>query len=304
MDDTASTLGKLHRLLKLFEQGLDIHDVRVNVQALVPVFENIRKIGKTLIPEGLKMSARDRILAYFRRYPRAVINEKELAVVAGISEWARRVRELRVQFGWPIISGIAAKEMMEHEEAADAFSSLSSMEVDDYMLLEDTQDRDAAFRWNLANQIRREAISMKEKLLKYLRENVGKVVTGEELRYVANGSEWARRIRELRTEEGWPISTKMTGRPNLPVGSYVLEIDRQSPMPDRRIPDSVRGQVLKRDGYACQRCGWNHDMWNPSDPRNLEIHHVKPHAKGGESSLNNLVTFCNVCHDVAHRVDT
>ena len=35
--------------------------------------------------------------------------------------------------------------------------------------------------------------------------NIGRVMEAEELRHVAgNISEWARRVRELRTEEGYP----------------------------------------------------------------------------------------------------
>jgi hypothetical protein len=302
--DTQEFLSQLHELLINFESKIQIQDVRKKVLALVPVLDRVRDIGKSLVPKGLQMSARDRLLAYFRRYPQTILNEKELSLVAGIGEWARRVRELRVQFGWPIISGVTASEMAQNDEVIDDIPSLNQMGPNDYLLLEDRQDRDAAFRWNIANHIRRESLSMKEKILKYLRENVGKIVTGEELRYVANGSEWARRVRELRTEEGWPIASKMTGRPDLPIGAYVLEMDRQSPLPDRRIPDSIRRQVLMRDKYTCRKCGWNQDLWNPSDPRFLEIHHIKPHAEGGGSSIDNLEACCNVCHDQIHSVDS
>jgi hypothetical protein len=48
-----------------------------------------------------------------RKYPFTILGGEELAVVSGISEWARRVRELRVQFGWPILSDITAKQMAE-----------------------------------------------------------------------------------------------------------------------------------------------------------------------------------------------
>ena len=301
MKNASVLLTDLHNFLTYFEKSIESEDVRKKVLALVPVLEQLRKIGKSLLPSGLKMSARDRLLSYFRRYPKTILNEKELSIVAGISEWARRVRELRVQYGWPIVSGLTINDMTSDEAGSKELAKGELMGPYDYMLLEDIQDRDAAYRWNLANQIRKEHLSMKDKILEYLRRNVGKVVTGEELRYVADGSEWARRVRELRTEEGWPISTQMTGRPNLPVGAYILEMDRQTPVPDRRIPDPVRVEVLRRDGYRCRKCGWNYDLWNPSDPRFLEVHHIKPHAKGGESTVENLGTYCNVCHDEIHR---
>jgi hypothetical protein len=74
--------------------------------------------------------------------------------------------------------------------------------------------------------------------------------------YVANEkTEWARRVRELRTELGWPVVTKVTGRPDLSVGVYVLEQDRQSPVHDRKIPDPVRAAVLTRDDHRWCRFG-------------------------------------------------
>ncbi len=108
-------------------------------------------------------------------------------------------------------------------------------------------------------------------------------------------------MRELHTEFGWPVATKSTGRPELGVGVHVLQADRQSPEHDRLIPDDVRREVLRRDGYRCRECGWSHDEWNPSDPRHLELHHVKHHARGGENTIENLKTFCTVCHDKLHR---
>ena len=39
-------------------------------------------------------------------------------------------------------------------------------------------------------------------------ENIGRIMDSDELREVAGGiSEWARRVRELRTEEGYLILT-------------------------------------------------------------------------------------------------
>ena len=108
-------------------------------------------------------------------------------------------------------------------------------------------------------------------------------------------------MRELRTEFGWPVATKSTGRPDLGVGVYVLQADRQSPEHDRHIPDDVRREVLRRDGYRCRECDWSHDEWNPSDPRHLELHHVMPHVRGGENVKENLNTLCTVCHDKLHR---
>ena len=302
--DPESLREELVKLLINFEKELQKKDLRSKVLSLVPAHNLLRDLGSSLIPKEYASSARDRIIHYFRKYPRIVINGNELMVVAGISEWARRVRELRVQFGWSIISGVTAKEMGKEGEFPLADVDVSRMVQDDYVLLDDNQDRDAAFRWNKANEIRRKKFAVRDKILEYMRLNVGKQITGEELRYVANNkSEWARRVRELRTELGWPVVTKTTGMPDLPVGVYVLAEDRQAPEHDRVIPDHVRRDVLQRDGYRCQECGWHHEKWNPSDPRHLEAHHKEQHVDGGANTEENLVTLCNICHDKVHKVN-
>jgi hypothetical protein len=292
---------KIAELIENFEAELRSDELRKKVLALIPVFRDLRNLGKMLIPTEHACAAKDRILYYFRKYPQTVIAGDELLVVSGIQEYARRVRELRVQFGWAIASGVTIKEMSEaeHDELPDDFTG---MKPSQYVLLNEDQDREAALRWNTANTIRKERGSMRDKILKFFRANVGREVTGEELRYVAgNKTEWARRVRELRTELGWPVATKSTGRPDLGIGVYVLQADRQSPEHDRHIPDDVRREVLRRDVYMCSDCHWSHDEWNPSDPRHLELHHVKPHAKGGENVNENLKTLCTVCHDKVHK---
>lgn len=292
---------RVEELIREFEYELQKEDLRSKVLALVPIFHGLRDLGKVLIPSRYASAARDLILYYFRKYPGVVIAGDELLVVSGIQEYARRVRELRVQFGWAIASGVTIKEMKEDQDA-DIPNDFMSMKPSDYVLLNELQDRDAAHRWNVANAIRKERGSVRDKILKYMRANVGKGITNEELRYVAGDkAEWARRVRELRTEFGWPIATRSTGRPDLNVGVYVLQADRQSPEHDRNIPDDLRREVLRRDGYKCQNCNWSDDEWNPSDPRHLEIHHIKHHAKGGANVKENLKTLCTTCHDKVHR---
>lgn len=298
--DSEAIRHKVADMIASFESDLKGDDLRPKVLALVPIFSKLRDLGKSLLPSDIS-SARKRIIYYFQKYPGVVIDGDELLVVSGIQDYPRRVRELRVQFGWSIASGVTMKEMQEAEDGED-LKVYKGMKPDKYVLLGTEQDREAAHRWNAANSIRREKGSIQSKILEFLRENVGRSVTGEELRYVSNDkTEWARRVRELRTEHGWPIVTKTTGRPDLPVGVYVLEADRQDYEHDRKIPDEVRGAVLMRDRYTCRSCAWTHEMWNPSDPRHLELHHVKHHAQGGENSEENLITLCNICHDVKHR---
>ncbi|MEQ1977237.1 HNH endonuclease [Xenorhabdus sp. SGI240] len=301
------TLRKqLLALIADFEHKLLEDSLREQVFMLVPANHLLRDLGSSLLNEDNCNSARDRILAYLLKYPRAIIHGDELMVVAGISEYARRIRELRVQFGWSVLSGTTLKEMVEQQEISlDELqaTSVNCLKTDVYALMTPEQDREAALRWNEANVLRRSKISTKDKILSYLRKNVGRPVTGEELRYLANDSkEWARRTRELRTEDGWPIATKNSGRPELAVGAYLLEEDRQAEVHDRRIPDPVRVNVLERDHHTCRNCHWSHARKTANDPRTfLELHHIEYHADGGENTLANLITLCNVCHDEVHR---
>jgi len=313
LDNPELLRRQLIDLLTDFKQRLKQDNLREQVKSLIPAVYVLRDLGSSLVPGGTTSSARDRILTYLRRFPFTVIAGDELGVVSGISEYARRVRELRVQFGWPIYSGITAREMLSEEDREsrhDLFGpqvhaeAIQAMDVDDYILLGE-QDRDAAHRWNVANTVRKLDLSVRDRILTYLRENVGKPVTGEELRYVAKGAtEWGRRTRELRTEEGWPVATRSSGRPDLPVGTYILEADRQSQPHDRKIQDVVRVAVLERDDFSCQFCGWNPSQQSAGDPRSLlELHHVEHHIEKGSNEQDNLVTLCNVHHDDIHRND-
>jgi len=300
-DDPEAVRQEVAKVIENFESELRSGELRPKVLALVPIFQGLRDLGKSLIPTEYASAARERILYYFRKYSGTIISSDELLVVSGIQEYARRLRELRVMFGCAILSGVTVKEMCE-EESEEVPDMLKFMKPNEYVLLNAEEDRDAAHRWHVANTIRKQRGSVRDKILQFLRANIGRGVTNEELRYVAGDkTEWARRVRELRTEFGWPIATKTTGRPDLAVGVYVLQADRQSPEHDRHIPDDVRRAVMRRDGYKCRACGWSHDEWNPSDPRHLELHHIKHHVKGGENVEENLETLCAVCHDKVHR---
>ncbi|GHB12801.1 HNH endonuclease [Salinicola rhizosphaerae] len=297
---------QLITLLTDFDKRLNQSDLREQVQALVPANYLLRDLGSSLIQGENLENARDRIIAYLCKYHGSLIKGDELMVVAGISEYARRIRELRVQEGWPILSGAMIRQMIDEGELGESeLTSDKNLELspDSYILLENSQDRDAAFRWNSANRIRKSEKGIKSKILEYLRLNVGEHVTGEELKYLANDkSEWPRRIRELRTEEGWPILTKVSGNPELPVGVYVLEEDKQAQPHDRNIPDSVRVDVLTRDNHKCRKCNWGYSNLIPGDPRRiLELHHIIHHANRGTNTADNLITLCNVHHDQVHK---
>lgn len=300
-------------------------ELRNRVRYLVEIRREVKDLGSSQFPREANSGIK-RLLHYFRAYPKLLITSEETEVVGGIGDNARRIRELRGEQGWSIFSGSTINEMVSDDEFVTVqdfepqnLSEISALKGSDftdsegegkpllptdvYMLMELEPDLEAAARWQLKNQIRKSNMSVQDKVLALLRANVGKPVNLEELKYVANDkSEWARRVRELRTEEGWPVLTKQTGMENLKVGQYVLAEDRQKPPHDRNIADGVRRAVLMRDGNQCQRpsCGWTPILWNPSDPGFLEPHHIKPHKEEGRNTVENLITLCNVCHDEWH----
>src|SRR5436309_6284688 len=304
-DKVEALRKKLLGLLERFEHHLRADDLRARVKALVPAFHALRDLGASLIPSSEAPNARARIISYMRRYPFRVIDGDELMVVSGIQEWARRLRELRVQFGWWIYSGVTLKQIAEEDkqQANELKSTLhidaEKVKPDQYVLIREDQDREAALRWNQLNEIRRERTGVRDKILKFLKQNVGKAVGGDELAYLASDrKEWARRVRELRTEFGWPVLTRQSGRPDLPIGVYMLEHTRQAEPHDRKISDEIRIEVLQRDGFACRKCHWTLKQASVADPRKfLELHHIQHHSKGGANVAKNQITLCNVNHD-------
>jgi len=298
-DDPKKLISELLEALPGYVDGFDERNFRERVQALIGPHHLMRDVGSSLMASA-PQSGGKRILAYFRQFVGEVIAGDELMVVSGISEYARRIRELRVEQGWPISSGVTFKEQIAQDDSTPTLK----LKPDDYVLLRDEQDLEAAKKWRTAKNIRGEkGTTVSERLIKFFKANVGKVVTNEELRYVANDkTEWARRARELRTDLGWAVATQNTGRPDLKVGEYILEHEHQAEPHDRLIPDEVRAEVLSRDNFRCVVCGWTNDQAVKGDPRTrLELHHVHMHAKGGTNDAANLITLCNVHHDVEHR---
>jgi 5-methylcytosine-specific restriction endonuclease McrA len=56
---------------------------------------------------------------------------------------------------------------------------------------------------------------------------------------------------------------------------------------------SLRQQILRRDGWRCQSCG---------TMSNLEVHHKEFRSHSGGDSEENLITlFCATCHSRVHR---
>ena len=269
--------------------------LREKVIRLVEIRRNTSDLAISVLAEEHGFPHRpaiDRIKIYLVANVGEVIDGEEIAIVAGISEWARRVRQLRVEDGYRILSGASPP---------DEFTGIN-LNADQYLLCEAEPDHKAARRWRMANRIRRgDTGGSQSRILAFLQACVGEVVTTEELAYVAKASEYGRRTRELRTEQGYAIATKFTGRPDLKMGEYILEsADRVAEPHDRHIDESVQREVYSRDKNTCQACGWTRASWSRDDPRFLELHHRKTHRHGGANTAENLVVLCSKCHDDVH----
>ncbi len=274
--------------LKVKHKGLSWRD---KVLLLVEINSTMKNLGKYSNPEAAEYGARVRLKLYLTKYVGVIISSKELEVVSGISEYARRIRELRVQDGYKILTGSSNDPALG-----------INLKPSEYLLIEKKPDDTAAKRWHIANRIRKQTKGGgRGRILRYLKENIGNVVTSEELYYVAKVKEFGRRARELRTEEGYAIATQFTGRPDLKMGEYVLENSERVAEPhDRKIPFDIQKIVYENARNACQVCGWNHKKWTKRSPRILELHHIKKHVKGGKNTPENLVVLCSKCHDDIH----
>ena len=165
-----------------------------------------------------------RLLALFKKSPQKVIRGDVLKFVAGTEHWAARIRDLRNNSGWLILCGLTVTEMVNEREFQLEETEISTARSNDYVLVSNEQDRLAVYRWRLAKQIRRESEgSICNNILRFLKDNAGIPVSGEELRYIAGGKTgWLGRIRELRNQ-GCQILTQRNERPDLPLGMFLMQ---------------------------------------------------------------------------------
>jgi len=139
------------------------------------------------------------------------------------------------------------------------------------------------------------------KLRDYFIENVGIVLDSDTLREIAGTSEWGRRVRELRNEEGMNIVTH-NDRSTLKPGEYLLVDLKPVPFFERGISKETRAFVLDRNGFTCQMCGAAAGEPNPYDANRktrLHIGHIIDKSMGGTDEPGNLRAICSVCNEGA-----
>lgn len=150
----------------------------------------------------------------------------------------------------------------------------------------------------------------KEKIRQFLLANKGRVVTSIQIRDAAGSgvSEWARRVRELREDERWPILTH-NDTTDLKPGQYLLTGDpppRTEISFSRAISAKVRAEVLDRNGFTCQMCGLTPGDIDPATGRKVRLHigHIKDKSLGGTDEPWNLRALCSTCNQGAKNVTT
>lgn len=138
----------------------------------------------------------------------------------------------------------------------------------------------------------------RDRIRVFFEKNLGKVVTTQQIRGVAKISEYGRRIRELRNEEGMQIKTHID-RGDLKPGEYILESMERLPVVGRGMSPQLRNDILERNGFTCQLCGagaGDPDPFNPNRKLRLHIDHIKPVSSGGSNDRNNLRVLCSACN--------
>jgi 5-methylcytosine-specific restriction endonuclease McrA len=136
--------------------------------------------------------------------------------------------------------------------------------------------------------------SGKGRIREYLKDKVEEPVKSETLARISGISEYARRVRELRNEEGFVIDSTRTREELGQNDYYVVElrdVDEKS-----RISAQARYDQLNRE-EACRICGRTVD--HPS-VRYMEVDHIESFVDydnpDAVNDPSNLRTLCNECH--------
>ena len=140
----------------------------------------------------------------------------------------------------------------------------------------------------------------KKLILDFFLQNVGKILESREIQAASGGaSEWARRVRELRNEDGYQILTHKD-RAGLKPNQYLMETTKRIPAFSRNISKETRAWVLERNGYTCQMCGvaaGDKDPFNPNRTVRLTMGHILDKSKGGDDPPQNLRAICTNCNE-------
>lgn len=140
----------------------------------------------------------------------------------------------------------------------------------------------------------------RDRIREFLIRNVGRILTSDEIREASgNVSEWGRRLRELRNEEGYQVLSHRD-RADLKPNEYLMETAERLPAMPRDISKETRAWVLERNGYTCQMCGRGAGDSDPFDPTRkvrLTLGHIIDKSLGGRDVPDNLRAVCTNCNE-------
>jgi hypothetical protein len=140
----------------------------------------------------------------------------------------------------------------------------------------------------------------KQLILEFFLQNIGKVLESRDIQQASGGAvEWARRVRELRNEDGYQILSHKD-RANLKPNQYLMETDKRVPAFARGISKETRAWVLERNGYTCQMCGvaaGDPDPFGSNRTVRLTMGHIKDKSIGGNDTAQNLRAVCTNCNE-------
>jgi len=150
-------------------------------------------------------------------------------------------------------------------------------------------------------------VGSKERIRRFLLAHVGEIVTSLQIRDAIGTevSEWARRLRELREDERWPIISHHDSV-KLKPGEYMLtELPPEKKVVFQRgISGKLRSEVLDRNGFTCQMCGLCPGEIDPDTGRKVHLHigHIVDRNLGGKDELSNLRALCSTCNQGAKNI--
>jgi biotin operon repressor len=226
--------------------------------------------------------ARQRILRYLVAHRGEWVSNAELAAVSDIGEWARRIRELRVEQGYDIEEGGGK-----------------------YRLVSETPDTERRDRYAMVSRLRESSEPALDRIRELFEQLVGKPVTADELDRLARGRGGAETARQLRDRELLPIESRGDAE-DLKTGEHrlvsVRDVDRLHPS-QRLFGEDLRRQVFTRDGYTCRTCRHRAGVGSLDGVFYLVVRHLDAAPDAVASlpgddlhRLSRLATSCNRCY--------
>ena len=153
--------------------------------------------------------------------------------------------------------------------------------------------------------------SGKDRIRAFFLDNIGKIVTGDQIKEVARNPEtghipenWHQRLSELRTDEGYTIKSQRNGE-SLGVGEYMMPtLERRATASKRaRIDAETWKQVLNRANHKCEwkeggvSCGLKEGDIDSVGGGTVKLtpDHKRPHSVDPESDPKDADAWQALC---------